>query len=190
MRKRQPRFSVESRWRAPGLAALAIALASLLAGCGAACDTADEGNPPEHYAGGTGAAGVYESSGWKSGLLPFPGGKQYQLDHHLGFTPANVDLFIGFGPDGERVAPCAGNSCLVRCVDDQIIWIKNDTCADFWIRVAAQGKSFESRGGGCTDGGVVDGGASIEAAPDAQEETPVDGPASDQGSIDDATRTE
>src|SRR6185503_20363784 len=150
MPKTQPSSSAESRAAWAGLAAACtVAVAQLLAGCGAACDTGDEGNPPERYAGGTATGEVYESSSWKSGFLPFSGGKQYQLEHHLGFTPANVDIFIGFSADGERVAPCAGNSCVIRCVDDQMIWIKNDTCADFWVRVAAQGKSFEIRPSDC-----------------------------------------
>jgi len=131
-----------------------LGAASVGTGCGGACDTADDANPAERYTGGQVTASVYESSSWKAGLLPFPGGKQYQLEHHLGFTPASVDVYIGFGPDGERVSRCAGNSCIVRCVDDQLIWIKNDTCADFWVRVATAGRSFESRGAACTGGSL------------------------------------
>jgi hypothetical protein len=134
-------------------------------GCGAACDTSDDANPPERYTAGTATGESYESSSWKAAYLPFPGGKQYHLVHHLGFTPAQVEIFLSFSPDGERVAPCAGNSCIIRCVDDEIIWLKNDTCADFWIRVATAGKSFESRGRACTfiPGAAVDAGTPIDA---------------------------
>jgi hypothetical protein len=136
-------------------------------GCGAACDTSDENNAPERYTGGRVTNDSYESSPWRSGLLPFPGGKQYQFEHHLGFTPSWVGTFIGFGPAGEQVAPCAGNTCLIRCVDDQIVWIRNDTCADFWVRVATAGRSFESLGASCT-GGSLDAGSGA----DAQQATP------------------
>jgi hypothetical protein len=138
-----------------GLAVVGAASSGL--GCGGACDTADEANLPERYGGGQATADGYESSSWKWGLLPFPGGKQYQLEHHLGFTPLSVEIYIGFGPDGERVAPCAGNSCLIRCVNDEFIWIKNDTCTDFWVRVTASQESFEHRGNSC-EGGPVDAG--------------------------------
>src|SRR4051794_29356556 len=129
MRKTLPRFS-------RSLLFLAALGASACLGCGAACDTSDEANPPDRYTAGTATTDAYESSSWKAGFLPFPGGKQYQLVHHLGFTPAQVEIFLAFDSDGERVAPCAGNSCIIRCVDDEMIWIENDTCADFWVRVA------------------------------------------------------
>jgi len=191
MRKKLPSSSAKScSARASFLVTFAVAIVFLVQGCGAACDTADDGNLPEHYTGGTATNGVYESSSWTSGLLPFPGGKQYQLDHHLGFSPADLGIFIAFGPDGEPLSLCAGNSCLVRCVDDQMIWIKNDTCADFWVRVVAQGKSFESRGALCTDGGI-DAGSTVEAAGrDAGEEVSADSAQSDQVSIEDASRVE
>jgi hypothetical protein len=156
MRKTRRSFSVEAgpsrarRWRRCA-APLAIAVAGFVLGCGAACDTSDDGNVPERYTGGTSTAGVYESSPWKSGLLPFPGGKQYQLEHHLGFTPSIVQIFLAFSPEREELAPCSGNSCLVRCVDDEMIWIKNDTCAEFWVRVSTAGRSNESRYRLCTD---------------------------------------
>jgi hypothetical protein len=153
------------------LGCLFILSAGALAGCGAACDTSDDGNPPDRYTGGTTAGDVYESSLLKSGLLPFPGGKQYQLVHHLGFTPAIYQVFLAFSPDGERVAPCAGNECVIRCVDDEIIWLKNDTCAEFWVRVVAADRSSESRGAACTSGGIgplLDASSNVDADAAAQ----------------------
>jgi hypothetical protein len=184
MRKTRRSFWVEAglsrarRWRR-GAALLAIAVAGSVLGCGAACDTSDDGNIPERYTGGTSALGVYESSPWKSGLLPFPGGKQYQLEHRLGFTPSTVQILLSFSSGGDdlTLSPCAGNSCLVRCVDDEIIWIKNDTCADFWVRVSTAGRSNESRYRLCTDktfdasvasdAGTASDSSAEKAAPDA-----------------------
>jgi hypothetical protein len=157
MRKTPPSSSAELL-----VVLVALAVASVGTGCGAACDTSDENNAPERYTGGTVAYGGYESSPWGSGLLPFPGRKQYQLEHRLGFTPSGVEIFIGFGPDDKWAAPCSGNSCLV-CVDDQIIWIKNDTCADFWVRVVSSGRSSTSFGASCTGGGL-DAGSGADAA--------------------------
>jgi hypothetical protein len=168
-----------------GLAFLGAASAGI--GCGAACDTSDDANSPERYRGGQATATGYESSSWKAGLLPFPGGKQYQLEHHLGFTPSLVEVYIGFGPDGERVSLCAGNSCLVRCVDDQLIWIKNDTCADFWVRVATTGRSFENRGTACTGGSFEAGPGNDGGTEDADGSAPGDASASEVGSSVDAS---
>jgi hypothetical protein len=187
MRKTRPKFS-------HSLLCLALLGACASLGCGAACDTSDDANPPNRYAAGTVTSDGYESSPWKAGFLPFPGGKQYQFVHHLGFTPAQVEIFFAFNPDGDRSSPCAGNSCIIRCVDDELIWIENDTCAEFWVRIATSGKSFESRGRACTDGGAIEAGIPIDAsienaiedvAPDGQSPDVgaplVDGAFSDQG---------
>jgi hypothetical protein len=168
-----------------GLAALG---ASACLGCGAACDTGDEANPPDRYTGGTVTGDAFESSSWKAGFLPFPGGKQYQLVHHLGFTPAQVEIFLAFGSDGDRVAPCAGNSCIIRCVDDEMIWIENDTCAEFWVRVASAGKSFESRGRTCTGRGALDAGTPIDATiENGTDDATREASSPDVGAMDDAT---
>ncbi|HKQ67735.1 MAG TPA: hypothetical protein VJT73_00275 [Polyangiaceae bacterium] len=118
----------------------ALLAALLPLGCNvAACDTADESNPPEIYRNGTVTDGEYESSPWKSGWLHFPGGKQYILEHHLGHTPKNYMVSLSFTQDGERSTQCSGNSCLELCITDDAIWLKNDTCAEFWIRVVTTG---------------------------------------------------
>ena len=106
-------------------------------GCGASCDTSD--NTPEVFTGGLAKDDVYASSSSLGPLLHFPGGKEFQLVHHLGFTPADVNVY--FSIDIDRYAPCAGNSCEIRCIDDQIVWVKNDTCTEFWIYVTASGPS-------------------------------------------------
>src|SRR5262245_5986494 len=88
-------------------ARLALALVAGTAaaglGCTTACDTSDDKDPPEVYTAGIGdpVTQVYETSPYTSGLLNFPGGKQYFLVHHLGFTPATVQFFIGFTVTGE-----------------------------------------------------------------------------------------
>jgi hypothetical protein len=120
------------------------------------------------------ATQIYESSLSTSGLLPFPGGKQYYLIHHLGFTPASVEYLIGFSSSGEAVTNCAGNTCIERCVNDELIWIQNDTCADFFLRVVASKKSLTQQGALCPGGvkislgGATD--ASIASSPDAATE--------------------
>ena len=116
-------------------------------GCGATCDTSDDANPPQLFNGGSVVDGVYQSSTWNLGLLHYPGGKQYLFEHHLGFTPASVEVYLGFGEDADRVSPCSGNACLVRSVNDRTFVLKNDTCAEFWVRVTASGFGGSSDGG-------------------------------------------
>ena len=166
MRKMRRSFS-GNRTTAAFFLGLAVGGAGLAChGCGAACSTSNDDNPPTRYVGGTATGDLYESSPLTSGWLPFPGGKQYQLDHHLGFTPAVVAVDIAFDANGTSPAHCAGNSCLTPCRDDEMVWIQNDTCADFWVRVVALGRSSEHRGTACTDGAVV---ASGDAGPSAND---------------------
>src|SRR5258708_7019879 len=95
---------------------LALAAASSLAhvGCNTSCDTDPNHNPPEVYTAGIGdpVKAVYETSPPTSGILPFPGGKQYFLVHHLGFTPSTLTIDVGFDSNGDDLAPCAGNTCV------------------------------------------------------------------------------
>jgi hypothetical protein len=126
------------------LALLAVAAAG--AACSnfsTSCDTNDNGNPPDKYAGGTVNNGIYMSSPWTGEMLWFPGGKAYDIEHKLGCVPAVVELTESFSPDGLKnegsVAPCAGNMCLILKVDETVIRIKNDTCSDFYVRVTATG---------------------------------------------------
>jgi len=116
------------------VAALCVLVAGA-SGCGASCDTSD--NTPEIYYDGVAKDGEYASSSRLGPFLHFPGGKEYQLVHHLGFAPNRVDIDLAFTVDDERMAASAGNSTEKRCVDEQIIWVKNDTCTEFWILVTA-----------------------------------------------------
>jgi hypothetical protein len=130
---------------------LAAALFALVLACGpgcssANCDTSDDGNPPTPYVGGTVADGVYESSGWHGPLLWLPGGKRYDVVHGLGFEPREVLLYLSFSSTGSGQAAtgdtmtlASGNAGVLQMVNDRVIRVKNDTCAEFWLRVVASG---------------------------------------------------
>src|SRR5258708_377184 len=139
--------------------ALAFAAASSLAqlGCSTSCDTDPKDNPPEVYTGGVGdpLTETYESTSSTGSPLPFPGGKQYFLVHHLGFTPATLEIDVGFNSTGDDLAGCAGNTCVHPCANSELIWIRNDTCADFLVRVVATGKSNSQQGTLCPGGASV-----------------------------------
>jgi hypothetical protein len=145
------------------VAAAAVAVLGLTGCSGLTCDISDDGNPAEQYEGGnTYAAGTvdgfYESSPWHSGWLHFPGGQRYDLVHHLGFEPQNVNVMLSFSENGvgedaeaDTAAQAAGNSGELQLVNDQIIRIKNDTCTEFWVRVTANGNP--TKGPTATDAG-------------------------------------
>jgi hypothetical protein len=143
----------------PAWALFAAAALASLAGCSpAACDTSDGANPADRYTGGTVSNGVYQSSSWHAGLLPFPGGKRYDLVHGLGFEPMQVQVWLSFSANGtgadaetDTAAPSAGNSGEIQLVNDEVIRIKNDSCADFWVRVTASGDPRPAGSAGSPD---------------------------------------
>lgn len=159
---RKMRLSFSASTRAAVTIACALGLAWGASGCGQTCDTSDEGNPAERYDGGKTSTGlgtdggvglstgpVYESSPYNEGRLHFPGGKRYDLVHHLGFAPVNVSINWAFGESGGPISEGTGNGAEIECKDDQVIRIKNDTCTEFWIYVTAEGASVQPPGPPC-----------------------------------------
>src|SRR5262245_6344321 len=69
-------------------------------GCSPACDAGDDANTPTLYEGGTAVNGYYFSTSAHEDLLYFPGGKRYDLVHHLGFEPIQVQLYWSFAEAG------------------------------------------------------------------------------------------
>ena len=145
----------------------AIGMFALAAsGCSAACDPSAEANTPEVWSGGSTQEGGYETGPWFGPHLPFPGGKRWKLEHHLGFAPRNVSVYLAFGANNTEVAACAGNSC-VFCVDAKYVWLRNDTCSEFWVRATAVGRSASNSVRLCEPGEVLDAAtADGEAPPD------------------------
>lgn len=142
-----------------GLRPLLIMLAAAVAGfgCSPACDTSDEANAPTRHEAGAAVNGVYASSSSHEGLLPFAGGKRYDVVHHLGFEPIQVQLYWSFaeggiGVDSQKdkssLTPAAGNSALIQLKNEEYIRVKNDSCADYWLLVVASGDPRQMDGGG------------------------------------------
>jgi hypothetical protein len=132
-------------------------------GCSAACDPSAEANTPEVFSGGVTQEGGYETGPWFGPHLPFPGGKRWKLEHHLGFAPRNVSVYLAFGGDNTELAPCAGNTC-VFCVDAQYVWLRNDTCSEFWVRATADGRTASNSVQLCEGSLLLDAAASADAA--------------------------
>jgi hypothetical protein len=148
-------------------------------GCNASCDTSPDDNPPQVFAGGvasgTGPTAVYESSPPDNSILAFPAGKQYFLVHHLGFVPAFVQVEFGFDTNGDDFSPCSGNTCVIPCVNSEIIWLRNDTCADFLVRVSAMGVSNFQNGTVCPGGAAIAVNGASDASFDVMPPTTTEG---------------
>jgi hypothetical protein len=134
-------------------------LVACLSGCGA-LDNCPEGlSEPVRITTGTSDrdALTYESVGWSGPLDAFPAKSALVFEHGLGFTPALVEPYLSFKPegthdaDGGSVALTAGNQSLIDCVDSSVIVIRNDTCEkSFYIRVFAYGVSKDDREDRCS----------------------------------------
>ncbi len=100
------------------------------------------------FTGGITEDGIYQSSTWNGPWLQFPGGRRYQLAHHLGQAPSSITPYLAFnefpGPQGDpdkkpgNASLASGNEAVLEQVDAQSILIRNDTCSDFFLLVVAQ----------------------------------------------------
>lgn len=78
----------------------------------------------------------YASSDWQGPYFPFPPGKVYRFYHGFGKPPEVVTAYVAFEENPSTVSQAAGDEALLK-VDDEKIEVYNNTCADFWVRVAA-----------------------------------------------------
>lgn len=89
---------------------------------------------------------VYQTGEVDAEMLHFPQGRIYDLVHGLGTTPVSVDLFLSFRSrltetgdtedktEPNNVAPSAGNQAVIEAWNDEVITVRNDTCAEFYLR--------------------------------------------------------
>lgn len=123
--------------------ALTLFAAWLAAGCGSNCETDDPTDPVIYKGGALDSSGtVYESSGWSGPFLHFPPGRRYVIWHRLGRTPASYQTYLSFSERGladgaNNAAESAGNQAVVELVDPQVIQLRNDSCAELYLRVVA-----------------------------------------------------
>jgi len=89
---------------------------------------------------------VYQTGGVADEMLHFPQGRTYDLVHGLGTVPVSVNVFLSFRDrltssgnkkdktQPNNVAESAGNQAVIEVWDDQEIRVRNDTCAEFYMR--------------------------------------------------------
>ena len=138
------------------LCAGALALALWTTACGTSCDREGDDEDILFKGGSVNASGtVYETSGWEGPLLHFPTGRRYLLVHRLGSVPQSVQTYVAFDQRPDNLSESAGNQAVIESVDDTQVVVRNDTCAEFFLRVVATAFG-ETLDGGPLDGGPVD----------------------------------
>ena len=137
-----------------------VALQALLSACGT-CDT--RGQQPIEYRGGEShTAGDlpwpwYETSAAGGEYLHFPAGRRFDLMHGLGRTPEKFTSYVSFqrvpgseDDSGEEntgnFAEAAGNMVVYECLDEERVRVRNDTCAEFYLRVVLEAPGNSSPG--------------------------------------------
>ncbi|MCA9626965.1 MAG: hypothetical protein KC766_04845 [Myxococcales bacterium] len=79
---------------------------------------------------------TYSSSDWQGPYFPFPPGKVYRFYHGFGKQPDLAVVYVAFEENPTTISQAAGDEALLS-VDDETIEVYNNTCVDFWVRVAA-----------------------------------------------------
>ncbi len=131
-------------------------------GCGSDCEKTNPENEVR-YKGGSVTAGCteYETSGWAGPLLHFPPGRRFVIEHRLGRVPVSLDTYLSFSErglsDANNVSESAGNQLVIETVDATVVQVRNDSCAEFYLRLVAHASSDDAGGAVC-DAGVGDGG--------------------------------
>ena len=72
-------------------------------------------------------------------LLHFPPQRIYELVHGLRAAPTHVDINLSFVESGDKMnlAPSSGNQSLWHVDKRGFIWLKNDSCAEFYVHLFA-----------------------------------------------------
>jgi hypothetical protein len=131
------------------LLALGVLLV-LVSGCGT-CST--RGQLPIEYHGGEPnlETMTYQTSEVFGEYLHFPAGRRFDLMHGLGVPPQAPVSWVSFqrepasrddsGENTGNIAESAGNQVVVECLDDERVRVRNDTCAEFFLRVELRADS-------------------------------------------------
>lgn len=148
-------------WPVLSRLALLVAPLFLLPGClEKQCDR-HRGEPLVYRGGNTSeSGGFYETNALDEPFLHFPAGRSYEIVHGLRERPTAFHAYLAFGecplsasvrnpggsPSCEPVgaesggggfAEGSGNEAMFEVRDDETLIVRNDTCAEFYLRVVA-----------------------------------------------------
>jgi hypothetical protein len=130
--------------RAPLTIVVALSWLTQLTGCGG-CDTGGQ-SPIEYRGGSVNTAGtVYETTDINGEYLHFPAGRVYDLVHGLVTAPYKVTTYVSFDAqlsEDNNIAESAGNQVVIEKVDSSVVRLRNDTCAEFYLRAVAEAEAM------------------------------------------------
>jgi len=121
------------------LSAIAIVAALTAQGCGPSCQPTDR-VVEEGIRDLEGPVRTFETSAAEGPFLPFEGGTTLRIRHGLGMNPHDVDVSLSFTERPLEAAKggysqAAGNQAIVLRHNADEISVKNDSCANYYIRV-------------------------------------------------------
>lgn len=137
-----------------------------------------EGDPPQRYSGGITSDDrtFYQSSSVEGPYLFFPSGRTYQLEHGLRGTPDDYNMELSFSEfpfeSGSGAGKPAGNLTMVEAINDDYIEVRNDTCAEYFLRLTASNhldgaRTTDAQADDTASDGAVSGGDAGAAPSDA-----------------------
>jgi hypothetical protein len=133
-----------------------------LLGCDLGCDKASKNDAAVPYTKGRIESGIYVTNAWNEPFVRFSAGRTISILHGLGSEP-EVFTWLAFFEfpfeEKSNSAESAGNQVLIEKVDAQEIQVRNDTCQDFWLRLAAIPRGEVAPGGGGQGGADGAGGS-------------------------------
>ncbi len=131
---------------------LGSCFASTVACVGSSCDP--DGQEPQWYSGGrtNESQSAYETSTFEGPFLYFPSGRVYRLEHGLREAPSDYAVYLSFAerPLDKHAgfAESAGNQAMVEDLNEEYIEVRNDTCAEFFLRLTARIAPFDEASDG------------------------------------------
>jgi hypothetical protein len=122
------------------LAALIVLAPALAWSCSTPCETTESDPAVEFHGGKRVSDTMYETSAWDGDFLHFPPGRRFKLFHELGQAPS-VQSYVAFTErplaTENNVSESAGNQVLIEAATAEYVQVRNDTCAEYYLRVVA-----------------------------------------------------
>ncbi len=99
----------------------------------------------------SGAERVYQSSSAEGPFLPFEGATLLHIRHGLGVVPHQIAIYLSFADrplssGGGGFSQAAGNQATIQRVNAEEVAIKNDSCANYYVRVVIEGHELGDAG--------------------------------------------
>lgn len=123
----------------PPLPTLAAALLFASTACACQPDCGDQQTIRYEFGITNDAKTEYATTPVTGPLLHFPPQRIYLLVHGLRADPTDVHINLSFVESGDTLtlAPSSGNQSIWHTREKGVIWVKNDSCAEFYVHVYA-----------------------------------------------------